>query len=590
MLRSHTCGELSIKNIGARVTLCGWVNKIRDKGAIIWIDLRDRFGITQFVLEESNATADILSRTRELGREYVLRIGGVVKERENKNPNLPTGDIEVVMDSLEILNKSEVPPFTIDNDTDGGEELRMQHRYLDLRRPCMQQNIILRHRVMQATRAFLNENNFLEIETPMLIRSTPEGACDFVVPSRQSAGNFYALPQSPQLLKQLLMIAGFDRYYQIVKCFRDEDLRADRQPEFTQIDCELSFVDESDVMRVFEGFIKKIFKEIKGADLNFLPSMTYAEAMNTYGSDKPDRRYGMPIVHLKDLILEQGVEFELLKNSALVLGICVRNAENISRKQFDAVSDFVKAKAKGANLRLLYIRKCDGGVYKSSAEKNLSQENCAAIADKVQAMDGDMILLLAGDKNLALPTMGELRLRLVQDLGIPKEIEYAAMWVTEFPLLEWNEEMQRYQAMHHPFTMFHEEDAPLFGKDMAAIRAKAYDLVINGTEIGGGSIRISCSKGQEAMLEILGFSKERAQMNFGFLLEALKYGAPPHGGIALGLDRLCAVLAGECSIRSFIAFPKNNSGRDVMLEAPSVVASEQLKELGLDLAMLVGKV
>lgn len=578
MYRTHNCGELSQESIGKKITLCGWVHKLRNKGSIIWIDLRDRFGITQLVFEGGVSTPEIIEKVNTLGREYVISVSGTVKERQSKNPNIATGEIEIQVTDLQLLNASKTPPFTIEDDTDGGQELRMKYRYLDLRRPSMQENIILRHRVMQSVRNFLNENNFLEIETPMLVRSTPEGARDFVVPSRQHPGNFYALPQSPQLLKQLLMISGFDRYYQIVKCFRDEDLRADRQPEFTQIDCELSFVDQNDIMAIFERFIIKIFKEIKNIDLKSFPRITYAEAMNLYGSDKPDLRYDMSFVNLKELI--KNSEFDLFKSAETVMGICVKNCAEYTRSQIDSLSDLFKKKNKDSK-GLVYVKYISDDNIKSSVDKFFSREELLQWAKHMNASPGDLLLIASGDKKSLLPSLGDLRIHLAKELNLCEGKDHAPLWVTDFPLLEWDDETQRFYAMHHPFTMANEEDFSLFATDLSAVRAKAYDLVMNGLEIGGGSIRISCSKGQESQLEILGFDKEKAKKSFGFLLEALEYGAPPHGGIAFGLDRLCAVLCGQDSIRSFIAFPKNNSGKDVMLDAPNILDSSQLKELGL---------
>lgn len=580
MLRTHTCGELQIKDVKKKVTLCGWVHRIRNKGSIIWIDLRDRYGTTQLIIEEVITPKVVIAQVKDLGREYVISVTGEVKERHSKNENISTGDIEITVLNLQVLSPSLTPPFTIEDHTDGGLDLRMQYRYLDLRRPSLQENIILRHKLMQATRDFLNENNFLEIETPMLVRSTPEGARDFVVPSRQNPGNFYALPQSPQLLKQLLMISGFDRYYQIVKCFRDEDLRVDRQPEFTQIDCELSFVDEKDIMSIFERFIKRIFKEIKGIDLGSFPSMTYEQAMNLYGVDKPDLRYGMTIINITDFAKKSS--FDLFVTAELVAGICVKNCAHYTRGQLDELTDFVK-KTNPNTKGLVYIKCNEDGTYKSSADKFFTQETLCELAHNMSAEQGDLLLIVAGTKKNVLPALGALRIHMAKQLSLCEGKNHTPLWVTEFPLLEWNDEAQRFYAMHHPFTMPNEEDFSLFATNPAAARAKAYDLVINGLEIGGGSIRISCSKGQEDMLNILGFNKETAKKSFGFLLEALKYGAPPHGGIAFGLDRLCAVLCGQDSIRSFMAFPKNNSGKDVMLDAPSDLDPKQLEDLGLTL-------
>lgn len=578
MYRTHNCGELRRQDTKKNVTLCGWVQKLRNKGSIVWVDLRDRFGITQLVIEESTATTDLIAKIKNLGREDVISIFGEVKARQSKNENIATGEIEIQVSDLQIINSSKTPPFTIEDNTDGGQDLRMTYRYLDLRRPVMQQNIIFRHQVMQAVRKFLNENNFLEIETPMLVRSTPEGARDFVVPSRQNLGNFYALPQSPQLLKQLLMISGFDRYYQIVKCFRDEDLRADRQPEFTQIDCELSFVDQNDIMPIFEKFTRQIFKETINIDLKPFPRITYEQAMNFYGSDKPDLRYNMSFKNLTKNF--NSSSFELFKNAEIVVGMCVKNCAQYTRNQIDALSDFIKQKDKSSR-GLIYIKYISDEEIKSSIDKFFTKEQLKELAIEMNATPGDLLLLAAGEKKSTLPAFGDLRIHIARELKLCEGKDFAPLWVTDFPLLEWDDATQRFYAMHHPFTMPNEEDLSLLKTNPAAARAKAYDLVINGLEIGGGSIRISSSKDQESMLNILGFDEKRAKDSFGFLLEALEYGAPPHGGIAFGLDRLCAVLCGQDSIRSFIAFPKNNSGRDMMLDAPNALDAEQLKELGL---------
>lgn len=578
MLRTHTCGALRPTHVGTSVTLCGWVHRIRDKGGLLWIDLRDRYGITQLILAEGTTPSALLLQARALGREYVIQVTGDVVERSAPNPQLATGDIEVQVQQLKVLNAAQTPPFTIEVDTDGGEELRMQYRYLDLRRRPMQDHLQLRHQVMQQTRHYLNERQFLEIETPMLIKSTPEGARDFVVPSRMHPGQCYALPQSPQTFKQLLMVAGYDRYYQIVKCFRDEDLRADRQPEFTQIDCELSFVTQEDILHCFEGLVQHLFQQIRQQILPPFARITYQEAMQRYGTDKPDMRFGMPLVTLTNAVQGQG--FGVFDSAEQVLGICATNCAHYTRKQIDALTDFVKQPQLGAQ-GLVYIKCLPDRSFKSSIDKFFDQATLSACATAMQAQPGDLLLLLAGPAETTRQASAALRLRLGHDLGLCKPDTWAPIWVTDFPLLEWSADAKRYQARHHPFTAPQEQDVALLDTQPAAVRAHAYDLVVNGVEVGGGSIRIADRTLQAKMLTLLGFSPEEATQQFGFLLEALTYGAPPHGGIAIGLDRLCALLAGEEAIRSFIAFPKNNAGRDLMLRAPAPLSATQWQELSL---------
>lgn len=578
MTRTHTCGELRLENVGTEVALCGWVQRIRNKGGLLWLDLRDRYGITQLIFEEGTTDAILLEQARTLGREYVVQVQGSVVARSAKNPQMLTGDIEVQVQSLKVLNTAQTPPFLIETETDGGEELRMQYRYLDLRRPPLQQNLTLRHQLMQQVRSYLNDQQFLEMETPMLIKSTPEGARDFVVPSRLQPGQFYALPQSPQTLKQLLMVAGFDRYYQLVRCFRDEDLRADRQPEFTQLDCELSFVTQEDILSIFEGLMRHIFRHMKNVELPVFPRMTYKEAMRLYGSDKPDLRFGMPFGELTHLAQQQG--FPGFDEAQLVAGICAPGCASYTRKQLDALTDFVKqpqVRAKG----LVYVKYNADGSFKSSVDKFFGPDQLATWAEALQAQPGDLMLILAGELLATRQALSALRLKMGDKLGLRDPMQFAPLWVVDFPLLEWDEEGQRHHACHHPFTSPQPADMPLLDQAPEKVRAQAYDLVINGVEIGGGSIRICQREMQEKLLQLLGFTPEEAIQQFGFLLEALSYGAPPHGGIALGFDRLCAMLGGDESIRSFIAFPKNNAGRDVMLQAPAPIASEQREELGL---------
>ena len=578
MGRTHTCGELRLEHTGLTVTLYGWVQRVRNKGGLLWLDLRDRYGITQLIFEEGLTAPLLLQHARELGREYVIKAQGKVVARSVKNIRLPTGDIEVRVQTLELLNAAKTPPFLVEAETDGREELRMQYRYLDLRRPSLQNNLILRHQVMQQIRAYLSQHHFLEIETPMLIKSTPEGARDFVVPSRMHIGQFYALPQSPQTLKQLLMIAGFDRYYQFARCFRDEDLRADRQPEFTQIDCELSFVTQEDVMSIFEGLVKYIFQYIQNIELPPFPRMTYAEAVKLYGTDKPDLRFGMPFVELTHLAQQQG--FRVFDESALVVGICVQGCSGYSRKQLDELSDFVKQPQVGAS-GLVYVKYNVDGSIQSSVDKFFDKEQLNKWVKALKAHPGDLMLVLAGGLQTTRQALAALRLRMGDELGLRNKEKFAPLWIVDFPLLAWDAVAQRYHARHHPFTSPQSTDIPLLDKHPEAVHANAYDLVINGVEIGGGSIRICDRAMQEKLLYIMGFSAEEAEQQFGFLLEALEYGAPPHGGIALGFDRLCSLLGGDESIRSFIAFPKNNAGRDVMLKAPAPISHTQLQELNI---------
>lgn len=577
MYRTHTCGELRLSDVNKNVTLAGWVQRIRKMGAMTFVDLRDRYGITQLVFNDEHKPG-ICEQANKLGREYVLQVSGRVDERSSKNANLPTGDIEVLVDELTVLNQSIVPPFTIEDNTDGGDDLRMKYRYLDLRRTAVRKNLELRHKMAFEVRSYLDKQGFLEVETPVLVNSTPEGARDFVVPSRMNPGQFYALPQSPQTLKQLLMVSGFDRYFQIVKCFRDEDLRADRQPEFTQIDCEMSFVEQEDILQLFEGMAKHLFKTIKGIEFNEpFRRMTWNDAMRLYGSDKPDLRFGMEFVELMDVM--QGHGFTVFDNSAYVGGICAKGAATYTRKQLDQLTEFVKRPQVGAK-GLVYARvEADGNV-KSSVDKFYSQDTLQAMKAKFGAEPGDLILILSGDDAMKTrKQLCELRLEMGNQLGLRDKNKYECLWVIDFPLFEWNEEDQRYYAMHHPFTSPKPEDIPLLDTDPGKVHANAYDMVINGVEVGGGSIRIHDSQLQDKMFKLLGFTEERAQEQFGFLMNAFKYGAPPHGGLAYGLDRLVSLFAGLDSIRDCIAFPKNNSGRDVMLDAPSVLDDSQLDEL-----------
>jgi aspartyl-tRNA synthetase len=580
MLRTNTCGELRIKDAGKTVTLCGWVQKMRDKGGVVWIDLRDRYGVTQLIFEEGVTRKELIDLATSVGREFVISATGLVVERYSKNDKMPTGDIEIKVENLEILNKSKVPPFTIEDETDGGEELRMKYRYLDLRRSPVSNKLRLRHKMLQSTRAFLSQQDFIEVETPVLIKSTPEGARDFVVPSRVNPGEFYALPQSPQTFKQLLMVAGFDKYFQIVKCFRDEDLRADRQPEFTQIDCEMSFITREDILITFEGLVKFLFKEVRGIEVGDFQRMQYAEAMRLYGSDKPDLRFGMKFFELNAVV--QGKGFNVFDQSALVVGICAKGCSEYTRKELDTLTDFVRKPQIGAK-GLVYVKCNTDGSFRSSVDKFYSQDDLKQWAELAGAEVGDLLLVLSGDLNHTRKAMNELRLEMGNQLGLRNDSVYKPLWVLDFPLLEWNEDSQRYHAMHHPFTAPNKEDLALLDTDPAKVKANAYDLVINGVEIGGGSIRIHDRDTQSLMFDHLGFTPEEAKAQFGFLMEAFEYGAPPHGGIALGFDRLCAMFGGSQSIRDYIAFPKNTSARDVMIDSPSKVSEDQLKELSIQL-------
>ena len=579
MYRTHTCGALRAANVGQTVTLAGWVQKVRNLGAMTFIDLRDRYGLTQIVVEE-HSSEETRRTAAELGREFVLQVTGRVIERESKNPKLPTGEIEIAADALVILNRSDVPPFTIEEESDGGDDLRMKYRYLDLRRPPLQRALILRHRMAHAVRTFLDGEGFLEIETPYLIKSTPEGARDFVVPSRMNPNQFYALPQSPQTLKQLLMVAGYDKYFQIVRCFRDEDLRADRQPEFTQIDCEMSFVEQEDVLEIFERWAKHMFKHVMGIELTEpLRRMPWIEAMEKYGSDKPDLRFGMEFAEITDLAKGHG--FPVFDEAEYITGFAATGCAAYTRKQIDSLTEFVKRQQIGAK-GLVWIRVAEDGV-KSSIDKFYSPEEVRAMAERCGAVAGDMVFILCGKKFKTLTQLCALRLEVAQQLGLRDPQKFAPLWVVDFPLFEWDDETQRYYAVHHPFTSPKLEDVQYLDSDPGRVRANAYDFVCNGTEIGGGSIRIHDSKLQEKMFELLGFTPEEAQKRFGFLMNAFKYGAPPHGGLAFGFDRLCSLFGGSESIRDYIAFPKNNAGRDVMLDAPSAIDPAQLDELYLDL-------
>ena len=579
MLRSHHCGALSSKNIGEEVVLSGWVQKARDLGGMTFVDLRDRYGITQLAFNlESNS--ELCMAARKLGREFVIQIEGKVIERSSKNAKIATGDIEIEVSKLKVLNASKTPPFTIENETDGGDDLRMQYRYLDIRRNPVRENLILRHRLSTETRKYLDAQSFIEVETPYLIKSTPEGARDFVVPSRMNEGQFYALPQSPQTFKQLLMVGGIDKYYQIVKCFRDEDLRADRQPEFTQIDCEMSFIEQEDILNMFEGLTRHLLKEIKGVELQQFPRMSYDDAMRLYGSDKPDIRFEMQFSELNEVCQQN--DFVVFDSAELVVGICGKGCGDWTRKQIDKLTDFVKRPQIGAK-GLIYCKYNQDGTFKSSLDKFFSQEDLAKWANKMGAQKGDLMFLLSGDTDKVRKQMNELRLEIGQQLGLRDPKVFAPLWVVDFPLLEWDEETQRYHAMHHPFTSPKANDIAKLDNDPDAVRANAYDLVMNGSEIGGGSIRIHDKDLQKLMFKHLGFSEEQAKDQFGFLMNAFEYGAPPHGGIAFGFDRLCSLFGGQESIRDFIAFPKNNSGRDVMIDAPSIIDNSQLDELHIKL-------
>lgn len=577
MLRTHTCGELTIKDLGKEISLSGWVQKSRDLGGMTFVDIRDRYGITQLAFNADDDTA-LRAKARELGREFVISVSGKVIERSSKNLKIPTGEIEIKVSKLEILNPAKLPPFLIEDETDGGEDLRMKYRYLDLRRNPVRNNLVLRHKMAQAVRRYLDGLDFIEVETPVLIKSTPEGARDFVVPSRMNPGEFYALPQSPQTFKQLLMVSGFDRYFQIVKCFRDEDLRADRQPEFTQIDCEMAFIEQEDILNVFEGLIKDLFKQVKGIDLGEVPRMQYADAIRLYGSDKPDTRFGMQFVELNKLV--KGFDFPVFDGAELVVGINAKGCAEFTRKQLDELTDFVKRPQVGAT-GLVYCRYNTDGTLKSSVDKFYNEEELRKWAAAFGAEAGDLLLIMAGPAEKVRKQLNELRLEMGNRLSLRDKNTFAPLWVLDFPLLEWDEESGRYHAMHHPFTSPKPEDIPLLDSKPGEVRANAYDMVINGTEIGGGSIRIHDRELQALMFKHLGFSKEEAQKQFGFLMEAFEFGAPPHGGIAFGFDRLVSIFAGLDSIRDVIAFPKNNSGRDVMIDSPSTISEEQLKELSI---------
>ena len=578
MYRSHNCGELRISNLEQEVSLSGWVQKVRDKGFFIWIDLRDRYGITQLILDKERSSNEIFDLGKTIGREYVIQVKGSVIERSSKNPKIKTGEIEVLVSELVILNSSKTPPFTIEDQTDGGEELRMKYRYLDIRRPALKNNLILRHRITQEVRKYLSDKMFLEIETPYLIKSTPEGARDFVVPSRMNGGEFYALPQSPQTFKQLLMVAGLDKYFQIVKCFRDEDLRADRQPEFTQIDCEMSFVNQDDVLNSFEGLIKHLFSSIKNIKLDKFPRMSYDEAIKNYGTDKPDLRYEMKFVELNDIT--QHKDFNIFNSAELVVGFVVKSGNSFSRKDLDKYTDWVKRPQIGAS-GLVYMRVQDDGTYKSSVDKFYDESDLNQCANISEAKAGDILFILCGDSENVRKQLGALRVHVADNLNLKDPEQFTPLWVVDFPLLEWDEESNSYHAMHHPFTSPKSEHIELIDSDPSAGRADAYDLVLNGNEIGGGSIRIHDKKIQQKMFDCLGFSKEEAEKQFGFLMNAFEYGAPPHGGIAFGLDRIVALMGGQEIIRDFIAFPKNNSGRDIMIDSPSTISDVQMKELQL---------
>ena len=580
MYRTHDCGSLRIEDTNQNVTLSGWVQKSRNKGFIIWVDLRDRYGLTQLVFDEKRSPSDVFEKAQSIGREFVIQIKGLVIERESKNPNITTGAIEVLVNELNILNESITPPFTLEDNTDGGEELRMQYRYLDLRRNSVKEKLIFRSKVSMEVRNYLTSAGFIDVETPCLIKSTPEGARDFVVPSRMNSGEFYALPQSPQTFKQLLMIGGLDKYFQIVKCFRDEDLRADRQPEFTQIDCEMSFVEQEDILNQFEGLTRHLIKEIKGIEIESFPRISYEEAMKKYGSDKPDIRFGMLFGELNDLAKGKG--FSVFDSEEFVAGIAVPGAATYTRKEIDSLIDWVKRPQIGAK-GLVWVKCNDDGSYKSSVDKFFNETQIASWADRTGAKNGDLILIISGEKQTARKQLSALRMELAERLNLRDPKVFAPLWITDFPLLEWDEETQRYNAMHHPFTAPKPEQVELLKTDPINVKANAYDLVLNGNEIGGGSIRIHSQKLQSEMFDLLGFSKKEAKEQFGFLMNAFEYGAPPHGGIAFGLDRLVSIMGGQETIRDFIAFPKNNSGRDVMIDAPSSIDNDQLNELGLRL-------
>ncbi len=582
MHRSHSCGELNLAHKGQTITLCGWAQKTRDKGHMLWIDLRDRYGITQLIFEEGKTENKFIELARTVGREFVLQVTGEVIERVSKNPNMITGEIEIKVTDFQILNAAKVPPFLIEDETDGGDELRMKYRYLDLRRNVVRENLQLRHKMAQQTRIYLDNLNFIEVETPVLIKSTPEGARDFIVPSRMNQGEFYALPQSPQTFKQLFMVAGFDKYYQIVKCFRDEDLRADRQPEFTQIDCEMSFVTQEDILQTFEGLVRHLFKNVKGIELGEVPRMLYSDAMKYYGSDKPDLRFEMKFTELNDLAKGKG--FQIFDDAELIVGICVKGCAEYTRKQIDELTEFVKRPQVGSK-GMINVKYSQDGSIKSSVDKFYNEDDLKSWAKEMGAGEGDLLLILSGQTDKVRKQLSELRLEMGNRLGLRDKNKFAVQWVLDFPLLEWSEEESRWFAMHHPFTSPKPEDIKLIDTDPGAIRANAYDMVINGTEVGGGSIRIFQRELQAKMFEILGFTDEEAKKQFGFLMEAFEYGAPPHGGIAFGFDRLCSIFGGVDSIRDFIAFPKNNSGRDVMIDSPSEISQKQLDELSISIKL-----
>jgi aspartyl-tRNA synthetase len=580
MYRSHTCGELRESHINSSVTLAGWVQKSRDKGFMIWVDLRDRYGITQLIFDEERTSKDLIEKTRLLGREFVIQVQGTVIERASKNPKLPTGNIEILVSDFTILNSSLTPPFTIEDETDGGDDIRMKYRYLDIRRNPVRENLIFRHQVTMAVRNYLSEKEFIEVETPYLIKSTPEGARDFVVPSRMNEGQFYALPQSPQTFKQLLMVGGMDKYFQIVKCFRDEDLRADRQPEFTQIDCEMAFVEQEDILTIFEGLTRYLLKEIKGIEIDKFPRITYDDAMQRYGNDKPDIRFGMEFGELNEVTKHK--DFAIFNNAELVVGLAIPGGNSYSRKEIDKLIDWLRRPQVGA-LGMVYSRCNDDGTFKSSVDKFYDQEDLAKWAKITGAKTGDLICVLSGKTNKVRAQLSAFRMEIAEQLGLRKTNEFAPLWVLDFPLLELDEETGHYHAMHHPFTAPKPGQIDLLDTDPGAVKANAYDLVLNGNEIGGGSIRIHDKQMQATMLRHLGFSEEDAKAQFGFLMDAFEYGAPPHGGLAFGLDRLVAILGGQETIRDFIAFPKNNSGRDVMIDTPAFIDNEQLKELSIKL-------
>ena len=582
MYRSHTCGELNASHINQEVTLAGWVQKSRDKGFMVWVDLRDRYGITQLIFDENRTEKTVFEKAKSLGREFVIQVKGMVIERESKNRNIPTGDVEILVSELNILNEAQLPPFTIEDETDGGEDIRMKYRYLDIRRNPVKNSLLFRHKVAMEVRNYLSNQGFCEVETPYLIKSTPEGARDFIVPSRMNQGQFYALPQSPQTFKQLLMVGGMDKYFQIVKCFRDEDLRADRQPEFTQIDCEMAFVEQEDILNMFEGLTRHLLKEVHGLEVEKFPRITYDYAMKTYGNDKPDIRFGMQFGELN--AVAQHKDFSVFNTAELVVGIAVPGCASYTRKEIDALIDWVKRPQVGAS-GMVYCKYEQDGTLKSSVDKFYDQEDLKQWAEITGAQPGDLILVLSGPANKTRSQLSALRMELGNRLGLRKPNEFAPLWVVDFPLLEWDEESERYHAMHHPFTSPKPEDLHLITNNPGAIRANAYDMVLNGNEIGGGSIRIHDKDLQARMFELLGFSKEEAENQFGFLMNAFQYGAPPHGGLAFGLDRLVAILGGQETIRDFIAFPKNNSGRDVMIDAPSVIDTKQLDELNISVVV-----